>query len=802
MTAMFPPPRPVVMDAGWRDLLSIGDADDPFRHKVRGQQMAFLYRCLPFAILVCVSNGAVVLASMADEASPPVLFFWFFAQLAMILAWLVRAVREHLAGRLTEPTPGFVRRAAAELGVVGLAWGLLFADVLGRVPPAESMLVLAMAMTAMGVSAFTTSIFPLGAILLAGPMMAGTVWGLAASDWAGNWMVHVVMGSFLIVTIRGNMLSARSFMARRHARERLTEQEEVLRLLLNEFETNGSEWLFEFDSAGRLSIASPRFAEAVRQPVEAILGRHWTDFLTDLSAASEFFTIVRRGLPFRDTMLRVEVDGESRWWSLSGTPKRDRDGRLVGYRGVGCDVTERQRSAERITELATFDTLTGLVNRRIIHQALADGLVSVRGTCLLFVDLDRFKAVNDSLGHGAGDKLLHEVGYRLQDVVARRMGADALVGRLGGDEFAVVVRDSDLARATALGEEIIATVSRPYVLGGKQAIIGASIGLAVGPADGADVEGLMRAADLALYDVKAKGRGTVRHYDRAMHRRAEARRALELDLRNALAGGQMRLAFQPVVNALDERIVGFEALMRWRHPQHGEIPPATFIPIAEEAGLIGELGSWALAEACRIAAGWPRHIRLAVNLSPIQFDDPAFADIVSHTLSRYNIQPERLELELTESLFLEERPQTIALLEQLESMGVGFALDDFGTGYSSLGYLRKIPFRRIKIDRSFVRASTSGGGESMAIIEAIVALADRLGMETTAEGTETRAEFEAMRRLGCAQVQGYYFGAPMSADDAERLIDRTRPLVELAPALMAPVAAPVAAPVSLSATKG
>jgi diguanylate cyclase (GGDEF)-like protein len=385
--------------------------------------------------------------------------------------------------------------------------------------------------------------------------------------------------------------------------------------------------------------------------------------------------------------------------------------------------------------------------------------------------------VNDSLGHGAGDRLLVEVAARLRSLVADE--GSGVVGRLGGDEFAIVLPSGDTDAALAVGEAIITEVSKPYLIAGKQAIIGASVGLAIGPRDGGTVEALMRAADLALYDVKGKGRGSVRPFDRALHRAAEGRRSLELDLRSALDAGQMWLAFQPVVDAIDERIVGFEALMRWRHPTEGDISPGVFIPIAEEAGIINRLGAWALTEACRVAAGWPRHIKLAVNLSPMQFDDPGLVDMVRSTLARFNLKPERLELELTESLFLDERAQTTAMLEELLRMGVGFALDDFGTGYSSLGYLQKIAFNRIKIDRSFVRASVAQGGESTAIIQAIVALADRLGMETTAEGTETRAEFEAMRRLGCAQVQGFYFGRPMTSADAARLIDRSRPLLEL-----------------------
>ncbi|MFN3591920.1 MAG: putative bifunctional diguanylate cyclase/phosphodiesterase, partial [Thermaurantiacus sp.] len=617
----------------------------------------------------------------------------------------------------------------------------------------------------------------LGALALSGPILLGTLYGMVANDWADVWMIQIIIAGYVIFIIRGNTLTTFAFLARIRTQDRLFEQEEVVRLLLNEFEANGSDWLFEYDSEGRLTFASTRFADALRRPVEEVIGSHWSSFLRDPKTRAQFRQIIRDGQPYRDVLLRVEIEGETRWWQLSGTPKFDASGTLTGYRGVGSDVTDRQRSAERIAELATFDALTGLVNRRIINTAIADGIRNPEGVALLFVDLDRFKAVNDSLGHGAGDQLLVEVARRLRDVV----GAEGQVGRLGGDEFAVVLRNRDLEAATALGQRVIDALCAPYAIGDKKAVIGASVGLAVGPDDGDSVEALMRAADLALYDVKGKGRGSVRHYDRAMHQRAEHRRSLELDLRQALDLGQLRLAYQPIVDALDERVVGFEALMRWHHPSQGDVPPSVFIPIAEETGQIGRMGRWALNEACRSASSWPRHIKLSVNLSPVQFDDPCLVDDVSDALRRHRILPSRLELELTESLFLEERPQTMDTLRRLHDLGVGFALDDFGTGYSSLGYLQKIAFSRIKIDRSFVRASTSENTESSAIIQAIVALADRLGMETTAEGTETRAEFEAMRRLGCAQIQGFYFGRPMPADEVERVLDRTRPLIAFDP---------------------
>lgn len=775
MSFQFKSPVATAADVDWRDLVRIGPESDPFWQRVRLARAEFLARWLPFMLAVAVANSTVVLGGLGHKASPAVLAGWLLLNGLMCSIWVVRLGRRRLARRALAANRGYAIQTVAELSVVGIAWGLLFAAILPGLDDAQRTLVVAMTLGAAGCAIFSTSIFPLAAFALAGPMVAGTLAGLAMSGLAYSSMLLVVMTSFLIVAVRGNILTTFAFLARLRTQEKLMEQEEVVRLLLNEFEANGSDWLFEFNARRHLTFVSTRFAEAANSTVEELLGRSWTQLFTDRQSAAPLFRAVVRRQAFRDILVRVRIGEEDRFWSLSGTPKFDADGHFQGYRGVGSDVTERQKSAERIAELATFDSLTGLVNRRIIHTAIADGLAGPTGVALLFVDLDRFKAVNDSLGHAAGDRLLAEVAQRLR----QQVGAAGQIGRLGGDEFAVVLRDGDAAAATALGERLIAELSRPFRLGAGEARIGASIGLAIGPADGTSVEALMRAADLALYDVKGKGRGSVRRYDREMHARAEARHALELDLKVALERDQIRLVYQPIVDALDEQIVGFEALMRWRHPVHGEVPPATFIPIAEDCGVIGALGRFALREALRAAAGWPRHIRISVNLSPLQFEDPQLVPDIRRALAQTGVAPERLELELTESIFLDPRETVVRALGELRQMGCAFALDDFGTGYSSLGYLQKIAFNRIKIDRSFVQASVADSGESSAIIQAIVALADRLGMETTAEGTETRAEFEAMRRLGCAHVQGYYFGKPMSAEDATRLLRRNEPLIAL-----------------------
>jgi diguanylate cyclase (GGDEF)-like protein len=778
MSFLFHPPTAAAARVSFRDLWVLGDEKDPFWRQVRAARLRYLDNYVWLNISVALLNGGIVLVGVSHLVHPTILWCWGIAQTASILLVLFGRWRHTALGGGQPSDRRSSMIALVQLLVVGISWGLVFLSALGKAGPTDMALVSVMTMAGMGCLFFSTAVWPAGALAMSGSVALCTLVGLLSWDQSQAWLVATVIGGFILFIAQGCIVSTRDMLESMRLQERLVEQEEVLRLLLNEYEANGREWLFEFDAAGFCTFISSRFSEVTGLPTASVIGSHWQTGVTDLEAGQPLVEIVERCEPYRNFLLPVTIGGEQRWWTLSGTPKFGPGGVFLGYRGVGSDVTEIERASRQIAELAKLDTLTGLVNRRIVHQALADGLKS-GNVGLLFVDLDRFKAVNDSLGHASGDRLLKEVATRLCDVVSELVGQRGLIGRLGGDEFAVVLRETDTDEAVRVGEALITRLSQPYALGSKRASIGASVGLAVGPADGDTVETLMRAADLALYDVKGKGRGRVRHYDRAMHRKAEDRRALEFDLKSALELNQLHLVFQPVVNALDERVVGFEALLRWRHPVRGEIPPGIFIPIAEESGLIGRIGDWVLHEACRVAATWPRNVRIAVNLSPLQFDDPRLVETVKRALNRWHIAPERLELELTESLFLDERPQTSRMLKDLQALGVSFALDDFGTGYSSLGYLQKISFCRIKIDRSFVQASATDGGESTAIIQAIVALAERLGMETTAEGTETRAEFEAMRRLGCGQMQGWYFGRPMEPDDARRLLDRSRPLVEL-----------------------
>ncbi|HEX7820972.1 MAG TPA: EAL domain-containing protein [Sphingobium sp.] len=536
--------------------------------------------------------------------------------------------------------------------------------------------------------------------------------------------------------------------------------------LLTDFEEAGQGWFWETDRTGRLTYVSETLAAKLDKTAQALLGEPVAVLIDqgneghaeDGQRTVGFHLSARAS--FADMPVRAALVEEC-WWSLSGRPVINEFGRFMGFRGSVADLTAMRRSQAEIARLARFDSLTGLANRAQMMTTLEHAIVGQpgrQGDCALFLlDLDRFKAVNDTMGHPAGDALLRQVAQRLQ----RAVGDMGTVGRLGGDEFQIVlpamVERAELAK---LADTIIHSVSQPYAVDSAQLVIGVSIGIAIAPFDGKDADTLIRNADLALYDAKDAGRGVCRFYSQEMHADAEDRRKLEQDLRHAISTGGLHVEYQPVVSTATEKISGFEALVRWNHPQRGAISPTVFIPIAEEAGLISQIGEWVLRTACHDAVAWPEGTRVAVNVSPIQFRSPAFPSLVLHALARSGLSAERLELEITESVFLDESTDTDAMFAQIKGLGVRLALDDFGTGYSALQYLRSAPFDKIKIDQSFVRGAAIKGSRNGAIVKAIVTLAEALSMETTAEGAETLDELELIRSLGCSHVQGYVYGRP------------------------------------------
>ncbi|MDF2496338.1 EAL domain-containing protein [Sphingomonas sp.] len=582
--------------------------------------------------------------------------------------------------------------------------------------------------------------------------------GLGAAAAAAMALAALLVAGVLRMARRDHQLLG--------SRER-EERDRILAVrLIAEYESHSTGWFWQTDRHGCLVHLSGKLVSELQTLGFMPLGQRLVEvFRVDSTMADTERTLtfhLSARTSFSDYSVGPAFDaGRDRSWSISGRPLLDDLGRFQGFIGFGSDLTEKRRADAEITRLALFDSLTGLANRQRMRLSLDQTLAPVTGlrstNALLLLDLDRFKAVNDTLGHQMGDELLKQVAQRLQNTV----GDAGLVGRLGGDEFQVVLpREGNRERLGTLAQHIITALSQPYFLGGSSVSIGCSIGVAIAPEHGNDSETLIRNADLALYAAKADGRGVSRFFREEMLAGAQNRKRLEDDLRQALANDEFHLVYQPVVSTSSERVVGYEALLRWVHPTRGAVSPADFIPIAEECGMIEAIGEWVLRTACAEAAQWPDTVRIAVNVSAIQFANPALPAIVTSAIASAGISAERLELEITESVFLTDDTSSDHMFRALKGIGVRLALDDFGTGYSSLGYLKKAPFDKIKIDQSFVRGAIQAGNRNAAIIRAIVTLAETLGMETTAEGVEQQDEIALIRDLGCSHIQGFVYGRP------------------------------------------
>ena len=539
--------------------------------------------------------------------------------------------------------------------------------------------------------------------------------------------------------------------------------EQLLRTVLN----NMSQGVLMFDSETRLIFCNNRYIELYELSPEIVkpgcllrdLLRHRSELGTFSGDVDEYVARLTAGIAEGKTFSHIVNLPDGRAFSVVNKPIPG-----GGWLATHEDVTERQRSEERIAHMARHDALTDLPNRVLLLEQLNHEIKRVkRGECLavLCLDLDQFKSVNDALGHHIGDELLKLVGERLRGCT-RELD---IVARMGGDEFAIIMTQMDQATdAAALSKRIRDSVIRPYQIEGHQIVTDLSIGISVAPMDAVDSHELLRNADMALYDAKADGRGTFRFFEPEMNTRMKVRRELEMDLRKALATEQFELHYQPLVVLETNEVNGFEALLRWHHPTRGMISPADFIPIAEETGLIIPLGEWVLKAACNEAVDWPDHIKVAVNLSPAQLNCRNLVSMVTAALSETGMPPQRLQLEITETVLLQNTFTTLATLHELRKMGVQIALDDFGTGYSSLSYLRSFPFDKIKIDRSFIQ-DLSNGAEPLAIVNAVAGLAKCLNMTSTAEGVETAQQMETLQAIGCTEMQGYLFSRPRPAHE-------------------------------------
>ena len=532
---------------------------------------------------------------------------------------------------------------------------------------------------------------------------------------------------------------------------------------------NMSQGLCLFDAEHRLEVVNRRFFEIFKLPRNAIKPGSTVREILEVSVASQDHNgkTVDELLEELTDSLRRDAKGTHFYELKAGrviacTFNTTSDG---GWVATYEDVTERHEAEAKIMHMARHDALTNLPNRLLFREKMEQTLKRGENLAVLFIDLDRFKSVNDTLGHPVGDALLCAVTKRLQMAVR---GADT-VARLGGDEFAIIQAGARPTDATELAGRIIESISRSFDVLGHQVVIGASLGIAMAPTDGAEPDQLLRNADMALYRAKAEGRGTYHFFQPEMDAQMQARRSLELDLRKALAAGEFELYYQPLIDLASDKVSGFEALVRWNHPERGLVGPDDFIPVAEEIGLIVPIGEWVLKQACRDAATWPGKLTVAVNLSAVQFRHPSLALTVVSALGASGLAAARLELEITETVLLQDNRAVLDVLHQIRELGVRISMDDFGTGYSSLSYLRSFPFDKIKIDRSFIR-ELGKENDCVAIIRAVTRLGRSLGMITTAEGVETEEQLRFLRDHACDEMQGYYFSKPVPAHEFERLV--------------------------------
>ncbi|HEV8465731.1 MAG TPA: EAL domain-containing protein [Pseudolabrys sp.] len=771
-----------------RKLLQTRKADAELPKEIRAALIESLFAPIASLILgavACSIVGAAVALRVGDQ--------WIMANSVAILAvGMLRVASALFYKRYKEADKLAATRIWEHVYEYG-AWG--FSALLGLLcwmaitRTADASLQMAVTTTTAGYAAAISGRNAGRPFIAVGQLTLCTLPMAVALLFYPDW-VHMAMGLVVLMFVYGMIditMSIRDIiiqaltMTRKEAAlaARFEQQANRFDIALN----NMSHGLCMLDEQNRLQVWNDRFLELlhlkdmpvrVGMPATYLLrhsiraGNHRT------KSIKKVFTDLAQGL------------AQDRFDQVQTSPDGDRtiavSRRIMSGGGsvvILEDVTESKRAQERITHLAKYDDLTGLANRNQFRERINGMLAAMHKrknhVAIHLIDLDRFKTINDTLGHPIGDKLLKEVASRLKTVI--RPGD--MITRFGGDEFVVLQIGTERYQdAKWLAERLARTLKDPFDIDGHRIDIGASIGIAMAPMDGVDADQLLKKADMALYAAKNGGGGDHRFFALEMEEAAQERRALELDLREALTSEQFDLYFQPLVDLRSGRVTTCEALMRWRHPRRGMVPPSIFIPIAEETGLIITLGEWALQRACYEAAKWPKSVKVAVNLSPVQFRDRGLALQVVSALAKSGLPAQRLELEVTERLLLEDSDGTLTVMEQLKNLGVSISLDDFGTGYSSLNYLRKFPFQKIKIDQSFI-AGLGEERDAQAIIGAVAGLGASLDKTVVAEGIETEEQLKQVKMHGCHEGQGHFFGEPMPADIIQARLEASTSVAQL-----------------------
>ena len=770
-----PGPLPSAEWATWHRLVQIYLSRDTESAEIRARLVQWMTFVSPWLMGVNILSATVLALSLPVAVAPWLRWVWCGAICALCVLGLAGWLR-HRSKQPTRVSPGVVRKSMVHAGVLSALWSTLPWTIFPGGTPSTQILIAGVMLGLVAGGGFVLMPLAPAAIVFTTIIGVSTSAAVAQMHDPMALLLSGLMAIYTVVTVAAVLLGARRSAGALRAEREAERQGQLVALLLKDFESQSADVMWETDSSGRLVRMTPKLAALMRLDGDAagkrsLLG--WFEQQSrdpeDKQALAQLRQAFGSGQAFRQRGIPVNVGGARRRWAVTARPLVDESGADQGWRGVFTDITLEHDAQSRMQQLALVDSLTGLANRTQLRDKLQFRLDSAatKPAALLCMNMDHFKRINDMFGHAAGDAVLRETARRLRKLVR----ASDVVARAGGDEFAVLLDDIHGEEdALRFAQRVVAELNRGYPSDAGLISSSASVGVVTLPAHGSTVDELLANADLALSTAKAGGRARAEMFRTDMGERLRLRMTMERDLRQAVARDELRLHWQPQVNAAEWRICGCEALLRWQHTELGLIPPMNFIPMAEETGLIVELGEWVLNEACRVGAQKLPGLTVAVNVSPIQVVRDDFVLVVRKALSASGLPPQRLEIEITESLFIDASPKALRNLETLRQMGIRVALDDFGTGYSSLAYLRQFPFDTLKIDRAFVRELVTQH-DARAIVRSIVELAAALGMTTVAEGVEEPAQYELLRRAGCKAVQGFLIARPMLIDQAVEMLE-------------------------------
>ncbi len=771
----------------------IYDAEPAVAAHFRAQQLQAIIKLTPLTMLSNTVNATVILFAFFNTPHFPSLVIW-----AIFLSYCIYSgTRAWLSQRNKPPlmhvSERALTRATRHAIILGVIWAMAPIIALQNEDPSLTLLLTTICTGMLCGGGFALATIPQAGIAFAVIFTLGCEIALLKNPLNQHWDLAILLLIYAFIVCATIISTAKTFGARLMAEAEASNQQQLVSLLLHDFEAHTSDWLWELNERGLLKNPSKKLSILLGRDESLLTSTAFID-LFDLTftqnadnslpthSIAHLSNLLNGTTPFTNITLPIIINQNRQWWQLTAKPLFNNKGKVSGWRGVGSDVTQKHTVELEMRRLVNIDTLTGLTNRHHFNEYIEKiRQRNAQETFALFLlDLDNFKQINDSLGHDVGDRVLQTIAERLQKTIR----STDLMARLGGDEFALLSYvDDSKVKASLLAQRLLDAFSTPCYIDGFNLPVSCSIGIALAPEHGHEPGVLLKNADMALYVAKGAGRNTFRFHELGMEIIAQKKLHLLNDMRAALeenevthqllnkrfsselawpsepVTGQFEIYFQPQITLSTQQIVGFEALLRWNHPVQGLILPAQFIPLAEESNLIIPIGSWVLIEACKYAAKWKNNWRMAVNLSAVQFREGNIVELVSWALRISGLAPARLEVEITESLLIQDSVSAKQTLIALRALGVRIALDDFGTGYSSLAYLRSYPLDTLKIDRSFVSALNQDSS-ALAIVTAIIQLAHALKLDTTAEGVESQVEADILQKCGCTEAQGYYFGKP------------------------------------------